>query len=187
MKVLKVLSSLMVIGFLASCATAPKGMVSDSKHDGKTKIVYEVAVNTTKEKAWAILKDYDNLKWASTVKDAHYIGKKRNGVGMTRHCDLADGGYVVEEISKWDEGNSFTYLLTDASDPITPDSYANWSVKKMKDGKSLIRFEVHYELGYGFIGDAMNGLMAKAKFANSIKGFMHELKDYAEHKNMMKM
>ena len=187
MKVVRNLGLFLMTGFLISCASAPKGMVIDSNHDGKTKIVYEVAVNTSKEKAWAILKDFDNLSWSATVTDVHYIGKTRDGVGMTRHCDLADGGYIVEKISKWDEGNSFTYLLTDASDPITPDSFANWSVKEMVNGQTLIRFEVHYELGYGIIGDAMNSMMAKAKFANSIKGFMHELKDYAEHKGAMKM
>jgi len=169
---------------LLGCSTAPVGMVSDSPNKGMTKIVYEVEIDAPKEKVWDILEDFDNLSWSNTVDDAHYLNKKRSEIGMARHCNLSDGGYIVEEITKWDQGNGFTYALTEASDPLDTKSYAIWALRAGKNGKSYVKFEVHYDLKYGIIGDAMNGLFAKAKFANSIKGFMHELKGYAEKKSM---
>lgn len=181
---LKLILSLGFSIFLFGCSTAPVGMVSDSPSEGMTKIAYEVEIASPKEHVWMILKDFDNLSWSKTVKDAHYLSQKRNEIGMARHCNLSDGGFIVEEITRWDEGNGFTYALTKASDPIDKSSFAHWTVRDGKNGKSYVKFEVHYALEYGIIGDAMNGLFAKAKFANSIKGFMHELKDYAETKSM---
>ncbi|OUR99519.1 hypothetical protein A9Q84_00430 [Halobacteriovorax marinus] len=168
---------------LVSCSSAPIGMITESPDEGFTKIAYEVEVSTSKDKVWKILEDYDNLSWSNTVKEAHYLNEKRSEIGMSRHCNLSDGGYIIETISKWDQGNGFSYTLDDSSDPINSKSYANWSVKG-DDQKSVIRFEVHYALNYGFLGSAMNSLFAKAKFANSIKGFMHELKNHAEKKKM---
>lgn len=183
---MKKLLLLPLFAIIVSCATAPKNMISDSKTKGMTKIEYSVKVKAPKEIVWNMLEDFDNLSWSKTVNSAHYLNKKRSEVGMSRHCNLADGGYIVETISKWDQGNGFTYTLDDSSDPIDPKSYAIWKVKK--DGKnSIVSFTVHYDLKYGILGDMMNSLFAKDKFAISIKGFMNELKDRVELKRVSSM
>ena len=179
---MKKLLSLSLALLLASCASSPEGMITESQTEGMTKIAYEIQVDAPKSEVWAMLEDFDNLSWSQTVTGAHYLNSKRSEVGMSRHCDLADGGYIVETITNWNQGNGFTYQLNDASDPLDPSSYAIWKVRG-NSKKSVLSFEVHYELKYGIIGDMMNGLFAKDKFANSIVGFMNEFKQKAERTN----
>lgn len=179
----KMLSVVLISGLsviLAACAT-PGGMVTDSPNPGMTKIFYEVEVNAPKSKAWEVLADYTNLSWVSSVKSAHYLNEKREGLGMTRRCDLSDGGFIVERIIAWDEGNGYTYVIDDANDPISTDSYVIWHISG-DEKKSKVSFEVHYELKYGILGDAMNVMMAKKRFSNQIVEFMGELKTHLEKK-----
>lgn len=167
------------LAMLASgCATNPN-MVSDSETPGMTKIVYTINIDAPKAESWKVLADYSNLNWTAGVTSAHYLNDKRAGVGMTRRCNLIDDGYIVERITQWKEGSGFTYVIDDASDPISTDSYVIWSISG--DGKrSKVTFEVNYELKYGVIGDLMNVVMAKRKFSNQIMMFMGELKSHVE-------
>ncbi len=152
---------------------------SDSTTPGMTKLYYEVEVNTSKQKAWDIVSDFNNLSWTSTVLATHYTNDKRQEPGMTRHCDLLDNGYIVERITEWNQGSGYTYVIDDASDPIDPASYVIWEVRENGDS-AIVSFEVHYDLKYGLIGDLINTIAAKKKFSNQIAFFMNELKNHAE-------
>jgi len=111
---MKRLVLLVISVVFVSCSSAPVGMISNSSdNDDFTKIAYEVELDVSKEEAWKIFEDFDNLSWSATVKDPYYKNDKRSEVGMSRHCDLSDGGYIVETISKWDQGKGFTYTLDD--------------------------------------------------------------------------
>ena len=154
-------------------------VASDSATPGMTKLYYEVEVNASKQKAWEVVSDFNNLSWTSTVLATHYTNDKRQEPGMTRHCDLSNGGYIVERITEWNQGNGYTYVIDDASDPIDPASYVIWEVREKGDS-AIVSFEVHYELKYGLIGDLINTIAAKKKFSNQIAFFMNELKNHAE-------
>lgn len=153
--------------------------VSKGDNPEMTKIFYEVEINASKAKAWEVLADFANVSWTDTVTDAHYINDKRADVGMARYCNLQDGGHIVERITQWDKGSGFTYVIDEASDPITTDSYVVWHITG-DDSRSKVSFEVQYELKYGFIGDIMNALFAKDKFSKQIAHFMAEYKAHVE-------
>jgi hypothetical protein len=163
---------------LGGCASIGT-IVSDSPNPGMTKISYEIEINAPKTAAWNVLADYANLDWTETVKDAQLLNEKTEGVGMVRNCDLASGGFIIERVTDWKEGSEMTYVIDDASDPVTPGSYAIWSVSGDQN-RSKISFEVHYKLKYGILGNAMNVMMAKRKFSKQIIGFMGELKMHLE-------
>jgi uncharacterized membrane protein len=163
---------------LVGCATT-NNMVSDSHNPDMTKILYEVDINVPKTETWEVLADFANLSWTESVTSAHYLNDKREGLGMARHCELKDGGYIVERITKWKEGSGFAYSIDDASDPVSTDSYVLWKIRGNED-RSKVTFEVHYKLKYGIIGKTMNVLMAKKKFSKQIVQFMGELKDHLE-------
>ncbi len=179
--ILKFLPIILLGGFTAlsvGCATKG-GMVSDSQTPGMTKIFYEVEVNAPKAEVWKLLADFDNLSWARSVTSAHYLNEKREGIGMARHCDLESGGHIVERITRWREGNGFTYAIDDASDPISTESYVTWNISG-DEHQSKVSFEANYKLKYGILGKAMNVVMVKRKFSNNIVEFMGELKSQLE-------
>ena len=136
-----------------------------------TKLSYAIDVNTAKTTAWKILADFANLNWTQTVKDVHYISEKQSGVGTVRHCNLNDGGYLVERITQWDEGSGYVYIIDDARDPVSTDSYATWRISG-DEHRCKVTFEVNYRLKYGILGIVMNVLMAKSKFSKQIATFM---------------
>jgi len=177
-KLLGVIALLGIILLTTGCAT--KGnMVSDSDNPGMTKLVYTVNINSPKSESWKVLADFANLDWSAGVTDAHYLNDKRGGIGMARHCDLINDGYIVERITEWNEGRGFTYVIDDASDPISTDSYVIWSIHG-NDKQSKVTFEVNYQLKYGILGDLMNITVARNKFSNQIAEFMNELKTHVE-------
>jgi len=144
-----------------------------------TTLIYNIDINASKAKTWAVLADFANLHWTQTVKKVRYTNEKRGNVGMARHCDLSDGGYIVERITQWNEGNGYTYAIDDARDPVTPNSYVVWSLSG-DDRQSKVTFEVNYQLKYGILGAIMNRLIAKKKFSKQIALFMGELKTHME-------
>jgi hypothetical protein len=167
-----------LVALLAGCTSADH-LATKSQTPGLTKIVYEVDIAAPKSEVWKMLADFDNLDWAEGVKDAHYLDGKRNGVGTARHCDLTDGGYIVERVTHWEDGSGFTYVIDEAKDPISTESYAIWQVRG-DEAQSTVSFEVHYKLKYGVVGKAMNAKVAKKKFSNQIVEFMGELKTHIE-------
>lgn len=179
----KLFSIILLSGFavLSLGCAGQKGMVSDSQTPGMTKIFYEIEINAPKSVTWKSLADFDNLSWTESVKSARLLNEKK-GVGMARYCDLSSGGYVVERIVKWREGSGFTYVMDDASDPISPESYVTWNVSG-DDRQSKVSFEANYKLKYGILGNAMNVVMVKRKFSKQIVSFMGELKAHLENKS----
>ena len=167
-----------VVALLTGCASS-RNMATASPTPGLTKIVYQVDINAPKSEVWNLLADFDNLDWAEGVKGAHYLDGQRGGVGTARHCDLTDGGYIVERITDWEEGNGFTYAIDDAKDPISTESYAIWRITG-DESHSKLTFEVHYKLKDGVVGQAMNAMMAKKKFSNRIVDYLGEFKSYVE-------
>jgi len=164
--------------FFTGCATT-NSMVSDSHNSGMTKIFYEIDIDAPKTEVWKVLADFANLDWSEGVTAVRYITEARGGVGMARHCDLKDDGYIVERIIDWKEGSEFTYAIDDSSDPISSESYVTWRLTG-DESQSKVVFEVHYELKYGIIGDMMNAMFAKNKFSEQIVEFMGELKAHVE-------
>lgn len=144
-----------------------------------TKLNYTIDVNVAKTGAWKILADFANLDWTKTVKSVHYTSQKHTGVGTVRHCELSDGGYIVERITQWEEGSGYVYIIDDARDPVSTDSYVTWHLSG-DERRCKITFEVNYRLKYGILGMIMNVLIAKRKFSKQISMFMEELKTHLE-------
>ncbi len=106
------------------------------------KIDVSVTIEASKDAAWALLADYGNPhKYVGGIVDAYLTTEQTSGVGMTRHCTLPRmmmmKQYIVEEISAWDEGKSFAYIVTDTTAPIT-DGILEWSVDG-DDRRSVIK------------------------------------------------
>ena len=111
------------------------------------RIDISVSVEAPKEAAWALLADYGNPhKYVGGIVDAYLTTERTSGVGMTRHCTLPRmmmmKQHIVEEISAWDEGKSFAYIVTDTTAPIT-DGILEWSVDG-DDRRSVIKVRGSY-------------------------------------------
>ena len=59
----------------------------------------------TPEQLWEVLADFPNIAdWYGGLKTSVSTSESANGVGATRHCELAPMGAIDERILEWDEG-----------------------------------------------------------------------------------
>ena len=133
------------------------------------------------EESWAALADYGRPHhYFATIVDAHIIGNRERGTGAVRHCDLPGRGnnYIVEEITDWNEGSSFTYIVTDTNAPIT-DASVTWSVERAGTG-SVVGVEIRYEPRFGIAGKLMDSAVLKRQFRASIVQGLASLKSELE-------
>lgn len=140
-----------------------------------------VAIAAPKEAAWAVLADYGNVHtYVRGILNAYLTTEQASGVGMTRYCALPRmmmmKQYIVEEITAWDEGRSFTYIITDAAAPIT-DAWVAWSVEG-DDRRSKIRARVSYR-PKGVMGRLMLPMMRK-QFPKQMNAALTDMKQHLE-------
>lgn len=58
------------------------------------------------EALWDVLADFPNIaNWYSGLKTSVSTSEAFNGVGATRHCELAPVGAIDERILDWEEGS----------------------------------------------------------------------------------
>ena len=58
------------------------------------------------EALWDVLADFPNIaSWYSGLKTSVSTSEAPNGVGATRHCELAPMGAIDERILDWEEGS----------------------------------------------------------------------------------
>ena len=84
--------------------------------------------------------------------------------------------YIVEEISAWDEGTSFAYIVTDTTAPIT-DGILEWSVDG-DDRRSVIKVRGSYR-PKGLMGRLMLPTLRK-QFASQMKAGLADMKRHLE-------
>ncbi len=140
-----------------------------------------VTAEASKAAAWALLADYGNPhNYIDGIVDAYLTTEQTSGVGMTRHCSLPRmmmmKQYIVEEISAWDVGKSFTYIVTDTTAPIA-DGVVEWSVDG-DDRRSVIRARVSYR-PKGLMGWLMLPKLRK-QFAHQMKTGLADIKRHLE-------
>lgn len=145
------------------------------------KIDVSVTIEASKEAAWALLADYGNPHiYVDGITDAYLTTGQTGGVGAIRYCALPRmmmmKQYIVEEITAWDEGKSFSYIITDAAAPIA-DGSVDWSVKG-DEGRSVIRAVVSYR-AKGLMGRMMLPMMRK-QFAVQMKTALADMKRHLE-------
>ena len=59
----------------------------------------------TPEQLWEVLADFPNIAdWYGGLKTSVSTSDAPNGVGATRHCELAPMGTIDERILEWQEG-----------------------------------------------------------------------------------
>lgn len=59
----------------------------------------------TPEALWAVLADYPNIaNWYGGLKTSVSTSDAAQGVGATRHCELAPMGTIDERVLEWDAG-----------------------------------------------------------------------------------
>lgn len=142
-----------------------------------------ISLNVSKQEAWAVLADFGNAhKYFNGITNSHLIGKVKTGVGTTRHCDLPPmmgmKQYIDEEITDWQEGQEFTYIVTNTAAPIK-NGLAKWCVDG-DENKSTISVDITYQ-PKGIMGFLMKRML-QTEFNKQILAGLQDIKLMLEAK-----
>lgn len=145
------------------------------------KIYHEIRINAPKETVWKALADFGGIhKFSPTVPTSHSTSANNEGLGATRHCDLAPMGSVEERIVEWKAGESLTVEIYDGEKmPPIKNALGMLSVREDSDG-TIASMQMEYETKMGVIGAAMNVVMIKGQFDKAVKGILQGLKHHTE-------
>ena len=143
-----------------------------------TQIEVKIETKASKQAVWALLADYGNIhKYTSGVVASHLTTPGKQGLGMTRRCDLPGkpgSNYVVEKIVEWRDGDSFAFVITDTNAPIK-DAKVRWTARE-HGNKSEIIVQARYRPKLGILGALMNVLIIKGQLGKNLAAILNDMK-----------
>jgi len=110
-----------------------------------TKVCGEIRINAKQEIVWKVLADLGAVcVWNPTITNSYYISGAKQGVGASRHCDFADGGYVNERATQWADGYLLRLYIYEGTVPFD-DYYGTYSLSAEGD-ETLVCFTLEYNI-----------------------------------------
>lgn len=147
-----------------------------------TTITRKIWVDAPKDKVWAALADFGGVyKFNPNVPTSFSTSDENEGVGATRHCDLAIPGASLEErIINWKEGESYTIEIYEGKmQPPMKFAYGTLGVEE-EAGGTIVTGTMEYEMKYGVLGFLMNQMMLKSQLIKAWERVFAGLKYYVE-------
>ncbi len=132
-----------------------------------------------KSAIWDILADFPNIsRWNSGVTNSVSTSEATEGVGASRHCDLAPLGGLEETIREWEPGTKIAISIDSAKKLPIKSGLASFS---MTDAGDETSFEVSYDYQprFGPLGSLLGPVLDK-QFKKGFSGFLDDLETAAK-------
>lgn len=156
-------------------------MKSTIKTNG-TLIEATVPICSSTEKVWKVIQDPNNIHlYHPLIKDSKMLSVDIRGVGAKRLCELLPMGQMVEVITDWEEGQSYTTKVVGGK-MLPPFEFMKGtiSIRPLDTYFAEATFSFHYKLKYGWLGNMLNALFIKPQFKGAPKKYVNGLKSYVE-------
>ena len=146
-----------------------------------THIEKSVRIEAPKTRVWEILADFGGVsKFHPGLRGSHSTSAANQGVGATRHCDLAPMGSVEERIVEWREGSEY-WVEIYQGEKLPPLRSAVARLKVREEGsETVVGMVFDYQLKLGPVGAVMNQLMVRREFEKAVSDILNGLKVYTE-------
>ena len=124
---------------------------------------------------WAVLADYPNIAdWNGGVKTSYATGEQTEGVGATRHCDLAPTGGLEETIREWQPEEKLVVSIDSTARLPIRTGLATFELSAGDASSTRIALTYDYESKWGVIGTLMGGMVQK-QLTKGFEGFLGDL------------
>ncbi|MGI9608174.1 MAG: SRPBCC family protein [Acidimicrobiales bacterium] len=136
-------------------------------------------IDAPQDAVWAVLADYPNIAdWNTGIKKSFATGVATEGVGATRHCDLAPMGELEETIREWEPNSKIVISIDSASKVPIKHGLASFEISADGDATNM---DLNYD--YETKGGPFAGLVAKMmqpKLEQGFGGFIDDLETAAQ-------
>ena len=138
----------------------------------------EKQMRAPREDVWRVLADFPNIAdWNSGVKASFATGAQTEGIGATRHCDLAPLGQLEETVRGWDAGEQLVISIDSASRVPIKHGMVTFDLDD-ESGGTRVSISYEYQPKYGFVGQAIGGLLDR-QLTTGFTGFLDDLETEA--------
>ena len=148
------------------------------EHDMRT-VTVQRTIDAPSDSVWAVLADFPNISsWNNGVKHSEATSPATEGLGATRHCDLAPIGALEETITGWEPGEKLVVRIDSAAKLPMTSALATFELEA--EGSSTntnLRYE--YQTRFGPLG-ALMGPMLDKQFSKGFAGFLADLEVAAQ-------
>jgi len=135
------------------------------------------AIRAPKSAVWAVLADFPNIaEWNSGVKKSFATGDTSEGVGATRHCDLAPVGQLEETIAEWRPEEKLVVNIDTAARLPLKRAVATFT---LDGGETSTTVRVDYAYEPGLLGRVMGPVLDR-QLTKGFAGFLADLETAAE-------
>ena len=140
------------------------------------------SLSATPSQVWAVLADFPNIAdWNEGVKASHSTSDAVEGVGATRHCDLAPLGALEETVREWVPEQRLVVSIDKASG--LPIKHGDVTFT-LGSGDA----ETPFNLSYDFVANGgpiapIMGALLKRQLTKGFTGFIDQLEVAAQQRS----
>lgn len=141
-----------------------------------TSIRYDTTIDAPAESVWAVLSDLEAVeRYSKGVRRARFTSDAKEGLGASRHCDLAPFGTVEERIDVWEPQQRLRLAIFENTKMPFTRATADFS---LTDEGEATRVSVlfDYTPRFGFVGRLLNPLGLRTQMQRGMKGLLTGLR-----------
>lgn len=137
-----------VFGMLIMAAVALAPMVAEAHGPTRQKVAETVEINTTADKVWAAIGNFQDMSWHPVVKKTE--GENGNTPGAKRTLTLDGGGIINEELDRYDaDGKMYKYRIISVDVKVLPVTNYSSNIRvEDVDGKAVVTWRGAFYRGY---------------------------------------
>jgi hypothetical protein len=147
-----------------------------------TTLTNDILIRASRQQVWHTLATLDRLAvYDPGTKASTLIGDQAEGIGARRRCDVA-GGWFVERVAEWQPVQALAFELETCTLPVKTLRH-DYRLAEA-DGATKVTQVMTYELKYKAAGRALDAVMLRRKWDQSIKTFLRGLKEQVEARHL---
>lgn len=139
-----------------------------------TRVEHEMPVETSGEKAWAVLARYADVgDFHPGILKSSAVGDRREGVGASRYCELPGKVAIHERVLEWDDGKSYKYDVYQWKNFPLKKMLVTFGVRTRPSPPSVWIFQtVEYKLSPAILTPIMKGKLSRS-VRDTLLGYKH--------------
>ncbi len=135
-------------------------------------------IDAKPESVWAVISRFMHIdEFAPQIKSVDALTDGEDGVGSKRRCNFDNGTSVVEEVTQWEENQSYRVRLSEMTAMPLNEMHAELSVEPLDSARTRVTWSMDYSVKYGPFGWLLGQTMMKLMMGKILDGNLKGLAD----------